>query len=747
MRSIECDEGEDLVLDVVVGSVIFRDEDTGFTVARMEFGDVGEDGAPDFVDRRFVATGQLLEARSGIPLRIRGGWVIDRKYGRQFKISSYQLREPETLLGIERYLASGIPGIGEKLAREIVRYFGHDAFEVIEFSPDRLSEIPGIGESKRRAIVESIGQRRDLRDSTVFLRGCGIPQGLTSKIIKRYGVQASTVVRANPYRLCEIHGVGFKTADEVALKVGVDRCSSFRVDAALISAMDDSVTDGHMFLTERQLSQMASRLLDLPEDLVMERIPVLVDQSTLVLEIMGRMRCVMLPWAMEAEVSAASKVARMLRVGRISNPIDEEVALDRLSSGLEIDLAPEQREAVRLALTERCVVITGGPGVGKTTIVRAIVQMGTLMQRKIALAAPTGRASRRMSEATGREAVTLHRLLEFKPRDGGFQRGKDNPLEEDLLVVDESSMVDAQLFSALMSALRVDAQLILVGDIDQLPSVGAGAVLLEIIESGVVPVVRLTKIFRQAAESRIVVSAHAINRGDVPDLEDPGADVTTDFHFVESDDPNDAAAIVADLAGRWIPERMGFDARSQVQVLTPMHAGVLGTTSLNRRLQDLITPADGVPFIERGEQLFRRGDKVMQLKNDYDRGVFNGDIGLVSGIDAASGVLEVNFEGRLASYARAELGQLVLAYAISIHKSQGSEYPAVVIPVSTQHWMMLKRSLLYTGITRGKKLVMVVGSRRAIEIAVKSVDASRRNTNLAIRLRQQMAATSEFSET
>jgi exodeoxyribonuclease V alpha subunit len=458
-------------------------------------------------------------------------------------------------------------------------------------------------------------------------------------------------------------------------------------------------------------------------------------------EVLGnRGACSALPELHKAEVESAQILAELAPSPARSFALDIGAAINAFESVTGLELAKQQRQAVEAALRDRCVVITGGPGVGKTTIVKAIVHLARIGSRRVALAAPTGRAAKRLSEATAAEAMAIHRLLEYQPHEGGFQKTRENPLEADVLVVDEASMVDAVLFRAVLAALRPGAQLVLVGDVDQLPSVGAGSVLADVIDSGAATVIRLTEIFRQAAASKIVVSAHAINHGELPELEPPSGG-TSDFYFIGREDPEQARATIVELVSERIPARFGFDAITEVQVLTPMHRGDLGTAAVNRALQDKLNPAGGAPELARGERVFRRGDKVMQLKNDYDRGVFNGDIGVIIAIDSDPTSLRVDFDGRIATYERGELDQLVHAYAVSVHKSQGSEYPAVVIPLATQHFMMLQRSLLYTAVTRGKKLVVIVGSRRAVQLAVRNADARKRYTWLAERVRAALAGT------
>jgi exodeoxyribonuclease V alpha subunit len=586
----------------------------------------------------------------------------------------------------------------------------------------------------------------------VFLRGHGVSAAFAARIVKKYGKDAINVVRANPYRLAhEIWGIGFRTADAIAEKLGIARDAPERLEAGLLHALETSAEDGHMHVPDDELIATAAELLGVATDRLEPRLAALEHHRLVVREVLGhRGPCTMMPWAHAAEAASAIRLAALVRTPARGLSLDVHAAIHAFEAVTGVTLADQQRRAVEAALVDKCTVITGGPGVGKTTIVKAIVHLAKLVHRRVALAAPTGRAAKRLGEATVMEAMTIHRLLEFQPHEGGFQRGPDDPLDADLVVIDEASMVDAQLFSALVAAVRPDAQLILVGDIDQLPSVGAGAVLSDVIDSEAATVIRLTEIFRQAAASQIVVSAHAINRGEVPALDRPAG--SSDFYFIARDDVEAARATIVELVAERIPGRFGFDAIADVQVLAPMHRGELGTAALNRALQDRLNPSPGASSgtssgtsaggseLTRGDRVFRRGDKVMQLKNDYDKSVFNGDIGVIASIDSEEAIVHVEFDGRIASYERAELEQLTHAYAVSIHKSQGSEYPAVVIPLVTQHYMMLQRSLLYTAVTRGKKLVVIVGSRRAVALAVRNADARRRYTWLAERVRAACAS-------
>jgi exodeoxyribonuclease V alpha subunit len=721
----------EVTLDGTIERFVFRSEDdSSFTVARLQ------------TDATTLVTivGELVGVSEGLPLRLRGRWVDDKKFGRQFRVATYQLRAPETLLGIERFLGSGIiPGIGPELARRMVGHFGIDTLEIIERTPARLVEVAGIGSARAARIAEAFAEQRHVQDVMVFLRGHGVSAAFAARIVKKYGSDAINVVRANPYRLArEIWGIGFRTADGIAEKLGIARDAPERLEAGLLHALETSSEDGHLHLPDDELIAVAAELLGVASDKLAPRLGALDRDQLVVRENLGhRGPCTMLPWAHAAETSSAARLVSLVRTPARSLTLDVHAAIHAFEAVTGVELAAQQRRAVEAALVDKCTVITGGPGVGKTTIVKAIVHLAKLVHRRVALAAPTGRAAKRLGEATVMEATTIHRLLEYLPHEGGFQRGPDNQLDADLLVIDEASMVDAQLFAAVIAALRPAAQLVLVGDIDQLPSVGPGAVLSDVIASDAATVIRLTEIFRQAAASQIVVSAHAINHGELPVLDSPAG--SSDFYFIARDDPEAARATIVELVAERIPARFGFNAVTDIQVLAPMHRGELGTAALNRALQDRLNPAAGGSELARGERVFRAGDKVMQLRNDYDKSVFNGDIGVIAAIDGDAGVLSVEFDGRHASYDRGELDQLTHAYAVSVHKSQGSEYAAVVIPLVTQHYMMLQRSLLYTAVTRGKRLVVIVGSRRAVGLAVRNADARRRYTWLAERVRAQLA--------
>lgn len=804
---IDSDDGELRVLEGTIARVTFRNEDTGFTIARI---DVDAGGTATIV-------GVLTEACEGLPLLMSGSWENNQRFGRQFKIANYRTVVPETLVGLERYLGSGIvPGIGPELARRVVRHFGTDTFSIIDHAPERLSEVPGIGEARGAELASVIVGQRSTRDALVYLRGLGVGPATAAKIVKKYGEGTIDQVRTDPYQLCYgIFGIGWKTADDIAVKAGMRHDAPQRVDAGILHALENSVEDGgHLYLTDDQLITIASSLLMISKAAIPPRIALLAEYEMVAREILGRRGpCTMLPWIQTSEIESADRLTLLCQTPCpdhvAAGDRDLELALERFETDSGIALAEQQREAVMAALTDKCTVITGGPGVGKTTIVRAIVVLALDLGLKIKLAAPTGRAAKRLHESVGQEkdgngqdveATTIHRLLEFLPKEGGFQRGPANPVDADLVILDESSMIDQQLFGSILAALLPTTRLVLVGDTDQLPSVGAGSVLADVIASGVVKTVRLTQIFRQAQESAIVLAAHAINRGDLPAVDPPRAPSladsrTSDFYFLEHEDPEAVREIVVDLVADVLPFKFGLDPISDVQVLVPIHRGDLGTIVLNQALQARLNPAghdSERTDLVRGDRVFRVGDRVMQVKNDYERHVFNGDVGRITSIDVRGGMLNVKFsvastvaarrradrsgspvngrnvdrdDGRdanvgvddsnagsdsdsdsdgdsdgdgFAAYRRTELDQLVHAYAVSVHKSQGSEYPAVVLPVVTQHYMMLQRSLLYTAVTRGKQLTIVVGTRKAMEMAIRNVESSRRNTWLAMRLRERL---------
>ncbi|HVV86188.1 MAG TPA: ATP-dependent RecD-like DNA helicase [Kofleriaceae bacterium] len=718
-------------LDGVLGRITFRNADTGFTVARIAVTGGGE----------ATAVGELDGQPEGTPLLLKGTWVEDRKFGRQFKFSDYEERTTETLEGIEKFLASDVPGIGPELARRMVSHFGMATIQVAEEAPDRLVEVPGIGAARADRIATAIANQGRIKRVKVFLRGHGVAPALARRIVDRYGRDAIRVVREDPYRLArDVRGIGFRTADALAKRLGLAPDAPSRLEAGLLHVLAELGDDGHTHAPEDAALDRATELLGVERDKLAAAVDRLETSGEVTRELLGdRGRCVSLTAITLMEIDAATTFAELLRTPARTTALDVARAVADFEVASGMALAPQQRQAVIAAAVDKCVVITGGPGVGKTTIVRAVVHLAARMRRQVGLAAPTGRAAKRLAEATGAEAMTLHRLLEYQPQTDTFARYRLRPLEADLVIVDETSMVDLALFRALVVALRPGAQLVLVGDIDQLPSVGAGAVLGDVIASGAATVVRLTEIFRQAAQSRIVTNAHRINHGELPEIDSTGA--ASDFYFIAREDPTAARDTVIELVAERIPARFGFDRITDIQVLAPMHRGDLGIEALNHALQARLNPpraeaGAAAAEVVRRERVFRVGDKVMQLENDYDREVLNGDIGVIDGVDVERGSLRVALgDGRIAAYERGDLEQLTHAYAVSIHKSQGSEYPAVIIALANQHFVMLGRSLLYTAVTRGKKLVIVVGSRRALAMAVRNETSRQRWTWLAERIR------------
>jgi exodeoxyribonuclease V alpha subunit len=676
-----------------------------------------------------TVVGHAASISAGEWITASGDWVNDRTHGQQFKARFLRTSPPTSADGIEKYLSSGmIWGVGPVYAKKLVRAFGEKVFDIIEATPDRLREVDGIGPVRAASILAAWAEQKAVREIMVFLHSHGVGTARAVRIFKTYGADAIQVMTENPYRLArDIRGIGFKTADAIAMKLGIEKTAMVRVRAGISYALTEAMDEGHCGLPTDELGPLAERLLEVPSALVRTALDLELAEDAVVADRVGETPCVFLAGLHRAERTIAERLMRLAN-GSLPWPwIDPDKGLPWVEKRIGLALAVSQIAAIRLALMSKVLVMTGGPGVGKTTIVRAILRILAAKGVRIQLCAPTGRAAKRMAEATGFEAKTIHRLLEIDPRSGGFKRGDDNPLDCDLLVVDETSMVDVMLMQALMKATPRRAALLLVGDIDQLPSVGPGQVLADVIASGAVPVVRLTEVFRQAAQSRIITSAHRINQGSMPDLTPSGSE--SDFYFVPADDPEAAVPRIIELVKTRIPKRFGFDPIHDIQVLCPMNRGGVGARSLNIELQAALNPA-GDAKVERFGWTFAPGDKVMQIENDYDKEVYNGDIGYIAGIDPVDGELTVRFDGRAVTYAFGELDMLVPAYAATIHKSQGSEYPAVVIPVMTQHYPMLQRNLLYTGVTRGKKLVVLVGQKKAVAIAVRNVSGRRRWSKL-----------------
>jgi exodeoxyribonuclease V alpha subunit len=720
------------VLAGIVERVTFHNAETGFCVLRVK-----ARGHRDLA----TIVGHAATISAGEWITASGDWVNDRTHGQQFKARFMRTSAPSSLDGIEKYLASGmIRGIGPTYAKKMVKAFGEKVFDIIEAEPVRLRDVDGIGPVRAQRITAAWAEQKIVREIMVFLHSHGVGTAHAVRIYKTYGADAIQVMTENPYRLArDIRGIGFKTADAIAIRLGVEKTAMIRVRAGISYALTEAMDEGHCGLPTEQLVPLAVDLLEVPKELVEAALELELAEGTVIAETVDTTACVFLGGLYRAEQVIAERVRRLVN-GTLPWPsIDPQKALPWIERKTGLLLAESQIAAIRLALTSKVLVITGGPGVGKTTIVNAILRILAAKSVDLLLCAPTGRAAKRMTEATGFEAKTIHRLLEVDPKTGGFKRSSDHPLECDLLVVDETSMVDVLLMQALLRAVPDHAALLIVGDIDQLPSVGPGQVLADVITSGAVPVVRLTEVFRQAAQSRIITSAHRINRGSLPDLTRPEGD--SDFYFVQADDPEIAVARIVELMKTRIPQRFGLDPIRDIQVLCPMNRGGIGARSLNIELQTALNPS-GDRKVERFGWTFAPGDKVMQIENDYDKEVYNGDIGYIDNVDQDSGELIVRFDGRNVTYGFGELDTLVPAYAVTIHKSQGSEYPAVVIPVLTQHYTMLQRNLLYTGVTRGKRLVVLVGQRKAIAIAVRNVSGRRRWSKLKEWLGASIAALS-----
>jgi exodeoxyribonuclease V alpha subunit len=718
-----------------IETVVFTNEESGFTIARARVA-----GRRDPV----TVVGGLLAPVPGECLEMEGDWAFHPRFGEQFKVERFTTRVPATVDGIRRYLGSGlIKGLGPVMAGRIVDRFGAQTLAVIEQESERLAEVPGIGRKRIAMVAAAWRTQREVRDLMLFLQSHGVGAGYAVRIFKHYGNRAAALVRENPYRLAtDIEGIGFLTADRIAEKIGFPRNAPLRLAAGVLYLLQQLADEGHVFFPERELIGRATETLQVEPERVASVLPALAADNRIRIEeplpagpgpAEAGARAVFLAGLHRCEAEAARKLRVLIEVPSGRPAVDAEKALAWAERRLAIRLSADQQAAVRGAVTQKVMVITGGPGTGKTTIVSAVLSIFGRLQVQVLLAAPTGRAAKRMSEATGHDARTIHRLLEYHPQKGGFQRGEAHPLDCDVLIVDEASMIDTLLMHHLLNALPAAAGLILVGDVNQLPSVGPGRVLGDIIDSATVPVVRLTEIFRQARCSRIIVNAHRINAGILPELDPAGAeDVAQDFFFIEREDPEEALSAILELVATRVPRRFGFDPLSEIQVLTPMHKGVVGAANLNQRLQAALNPGEG--GVARGDRLFRVGDKVMQVRNNYDKELFNGDIGRISAIDPGRRELAVVFEGREVDYEFAELDEIVLAYAVSVHKAQGSEYPAVVFPVLTQHNLLLQRNLLYTAITRARRLAVLVGTRRALAMAVKSRRREHRHTRLRERL-------------
>jgi len=712
-----------------VERVTFHSEQTGFCVLKVKVR-----GFRELV----TVVGALPEPRAGEWLDAEGVWAMDKVHGRQFKAHTLRATTPNTREGIERYLASGlIKGIGPTLASRLVARYGEGVLDIIDAAPKKLLKVDGIGPERLKRIRDAWAEQRTVRDIMLFLHSHGVSTSRAFRIYKMYGENAIELVTADPYRLArDIWGIGFKSADQIAERLGIARDSILRAKAGVEYVLQQLTNEGHCAYGLAELTEQSAELLEIPPEIIQQAIEQALADGRLIKDAgQDGQELIYLATLHKAEVALADDIVGLAGGLHPCPPIDVEKAIAWAERKVSLSLATQQQRAIRLAAQAKVMVITGGPGVGKTTLVNAILKILAAKGLAVVLCAPTGRAAKRLSETTGLSAKTIHRLLAWDPSTGQFKHHEFNPLAGDVFVIDEASMVDLPLANQVIRAIPKHASLLLVGDVDQLPSVGPGCVLRDVIDSGIVPVCTLTEVFRQAAASAIITNAHRINEGRMPDLSaqaGPAGTPATDFFFVRADEPQRGVELIVEMVRKRIPERFGHDPMEDIQVITPMHRGVLGARNLNDVLQSRLNPTGQA--VERYGQTYRVGDKVMQTVNNYDKDVYNGDIGRIAGVDVEAGEMLVRFEGRTVKYDVRELDELSLSYAITVHKSQGSEYPVVIVPIHTQHYVMLQRNLLYTAITRSRKLVVLVGTEKAVAIAVKRASTSRRITTLRQRL-------------
>ena len=708
------------LLRCVVERITYQNPENGYSVLKVKV-----KGYNDLV----TLVGNLLEVPVGSVLLCRGEWKVDKRYGSQFVAATWEETMPATVYGIEKYLGSGlVKGIGPRFARAIVQRFGTETIDIIETEIERLYEVPNIGRKRVAKIRESWEKQKDIKNVMLFLQGYGVSTAYAAKIYREYGKESIDKVRENPYRLADdIWGIGFKTADGIAAKMGYEKEDPRRCRSGILYTLGQLSDEGHVYAGEEQLVKTAGQLLEAGETAIRDTLAGMLQAEDLILD----KDAIYLPPFYHAECGTSRRL-RDLAESTGRSLFDGLFDPSSLTAETGIEYDEVQLAAIRQAVTSKVMVLTGGPGTGKTTTTQGIIAALKKAGLRVLLAAPTGRAAKRMSEATGMEAKTIHRLLEYNPQDG-YKRNDENPLEGDALIVDECSMIDILLMNNLLKAVPVGMRLVFVGDIDQLPSVGAGNVLRDVIDSQRIPVVRLVRIFRQAQKSRIVMNAHTINQGRFPDTSN-GRD--TDFFFMREDDPERAAETIVRLVKERLP-RAYRESPDRIQVLTPMQRGVVGAANLNLLLQQALNPSG--PSLGRGGYTYRQGDRVMQLRNNYDKDVFNGDLGYIREVDTEDRMLTVDFDGKKVEYDVTELDELTLAYATTIHKAQGSEYPIVVMPVLMTHFVMLQRNLIYTGITRAKKICVLLGAAKALAYAVRNVSVLKRNTRLKERLNPSAA--------
>ena len=704
-------------LRCVVEHITYQNQENGWSVMKVKV---------KGYDNLVTLTGSLLDVPVGSVLLVDGDWRVDPRYGQQFVAQSWTEVMPATIYGIEKYLGSGlIKGIGPVYAKAIVSRFGLETINVIENDIERLLEVPRLGRKRMEKIRESWEKQKDIKEVMVFLQGYGVSTAFAAKIYRKYEKESIAKVKENPYQLADdIWGIGFKTADGIASKMGYEKNDPRRCRSGILYTLNELAEEGHVYAEPEQLVDAAVKLLDAEESPVRQALASMIETNDVVLD----NEVIYLPPFYHAENGSAKRLQSLLSDTSLFNAdiaAEPKAEYGAKPGGIVYD--DVQQAAIQKALDSKVMVLTGGPGTGKTTTTQGIIEAFKARHMSILLAAPTGRAAKRMTEATGMEAKTIHRLLEYNPMDG-YKRNDENPLEGDALIVDECSMIDILLFYNLMKAIPSNMRLILVGDIDQLPSVGAGNVLRDIIDSQQIPVVRLTRIFRQAQSSRIVMNAHAINAGQFPNIKN-GLD--TDFFFIGQEDADDIVKLIIGLVRDRLPKKYGYPAK-EIQVLTPMQRGTVGAGNLNIELQNALNPSG--PSLARGGYTFRQGDKVMQIRNNYDKNVFNGDIGYITAVDTTERTLSITFDNRIVEYDITELDEIMLAYAVTIHKSQGSEFPVVVMPVTMKHYVMLQRNLIYTGITRAKKICVLVGTTKALAYAIRNNTVSKRNTKFKERL-------------
>ncbi len=713
--------------------ITYSNDENSYTVARIKVY-----GRKEMV----TVIGNIVNPTPGEIISMKGEWGNHPKYGEQFKIAYCESTAPATVHGIEKYLGSGlVKGIGPVMAKRIVRRFKEETLNVIERDIEQLAEIEGIGPKRIGMIKKAWDEHKEIRSIMIFLQDHGVGPGYSARIYKQYGNASIEIVKENPYRLAmDVFGIGFVTADKIAGTLGFAKDSKLRAEAGILYVLHELTDEGHVYYPYEPLIDKCKEMLAIDREIIVKAIETIAGDKRIVIEQIKRngdaieenRKAVYLSGYHTAETQLTARLKALIRTPQALRGIEAGKAISWIQEKLSITLADQQIEAVRCVTGNKVMVITGGPGTGKTTLINAIIRICSVIKTKIMLAAPTGRAAKRMTEATGYEAKTIHRLLEYSLQKGGFQKNEDAPLDCELLIVDEASMIDTLLMHHLLKAVPAGATLVMVGDINQLPSVGAGNVLKDIIESRAVPVVELNEIFRQARESSIIVAAHMINEGRMPNLKS-SQDKLDDFYFIEQEDPQKVMELIITLVKERIPRRFGFDPLDDIQVLTPMHRGIVGGTNLNRELQKALNPGD--EGVTRMGRLYRVNDKVMQILNNYDKEIYNGDIGRILSIDTEAQEIIVSIDNREIPYGFSEMDELVHAYAVSIHKSQGSEYPAVVIPILTQHYLLLQRNLLYTGVTRGKKLVVIIGTRKAMAIAVRNNKTEKRYTLLSERMK------------